>query len=216
MLFYLWDKLLDFIFPKNEIVLELERMAKNGELVNLPNATQSPFRFVNPVFNYKNRLVRTLVWSIKYKENKDLTKAIGKIMFENILEDLGESVLFEGKSKPLLIPIPTTTKNAHKKGFNQTETICTAIKDSDESNFLEYRKDLLKKIRETARQTTLRRSQRLNNLEGSFAVKDRSLISGRKIILIDDVTTTGATLGEVRKTLLRAGAKNVLAYTIAH
>ena len=60
------------------------------------------------------------------------------------------------------------------------------------------------------------RKARLENIIGSFGINREKTIENRNIILLDDVTTTGATLGEARKVLLDAGAKNVICVTIAH
>ena len=56
----------------------------------------------------------------------------------------------------------------------------------------------------------------MKNLIGSFIVKNKEEIKNRNIILIDDITTTGATLNEARKTLKKAGAKKIVAFTVAH
>ena len=60
------------------------------------------------------------------------------------------------------------------------------------------------------------RNKRLKNIIGSFLVKNQELIKNRNIILIDDVTTTGATLSEAKKVLKQAGARKIIAFTIAH
>ena len=76
---------------------------------------------------------------------------------------------------------------------------------------------ILKKIKETEHQARLKdRSVRLKNLLGTFEIVDRDLVRGRNIILVDDVTTTGATLSEAKKVLRAAGARKVIAVTIAH
>ena len=72
------------------------------------------------------------------------------------------------------------------------------------------------KNRETKRQTTLKRSERLSNVKNSFGVLDAKNISGKNIIIIDDVVTTGATLREAKKVLIHAGARKVLCVAIAH
>ena len=60
------------------------------------------------------------------------------------------------------------------------------------------------------------RRARLKNLSGSFAVKNEGLIKNKNIILIDDITTTGATLAEAKKILKQAGVRKVIAFTVAH
>ena len=73
------------------------------------------------------------------------------------------------------------------------------------------------KNKETIHQANIKnRNIRLKNLIGSFIVKNKEEIKNRNIILIDDITTTGATLNEARKTLKKAGAKKIVAFTVAH
>ncbi|KKS56700.1 MAG: Competence protein F, partial [Candidatus Nomurabacteria bacterium GW2011_GWF1_42_40] len=83
--------------------------------------------------------------------------------------------------------------------------------------YLKLEKDILIKPKDTKHQAHIEnRSERLKNIIGSFTVKNSEIIKGRNIILIDDILTTGATLSEARKVLKRAGARKVIAFTVAH
>jgi len=75
--------------------------------------------------------------------------------------------------------------------------------------------NLLVRTKHTVPQTTLKRSARLKNLRKSFAVTRPEMISGKKILLVDDVFTTGTTINECAKTLRRAGAQHVYVETLA-
>jgi ComF family protein len=119
--------------------------------------------------------------------------------------------------KPYLIPIPATALHIRERGYNQTEELCQAIISNDIDSMLMYEKNILIKTKETISQTkTKNRRERLQNMNGVFNVDHPEKISGKICILIDDVTTTGATIGEAKRTLKQAGAKKVYAYTIAH
>ncbi|MCX6731834.1 MAG: phosphoribosyltransferase family protein [Candidatus Parcubacteria bacterium] len=75
---------------------------------------------------------------------------------------------------------------------------------------------VLYKTRETNSQVSQKdREKRLNNLKDSFGVKNPKLVAGKNIILIDDVSTTGATIGEAKKVLREAGAKSIIALVVA-
>jgi len=77
--------------------------------------------------------------------------------------------------------------------------------------------NILIKPKETEHQARIRdRRERLKNIAGSFAVKNNEKIKGKNIILIDDILTTGATLSEAKKVLKQAGARKVIAFTVAH
>jgi competence protein ComFC len=73
----------------------------------------------------------------------------------------------------------------------------------------------LEKIRETPPQVSLGREGRLKNIQGSIACVDKALIKNRKILLIDDISTTGATLSECARSLKESGAKEVFGIIIA-
>ena len=80
-------------------------------------------------------------------------------------------------------------------------------------------KNILIKPKETKHQARIHnRGERLKNIIGSFAIKntEKNLLKNRNIILIDDIITTGATLTEARKTLKKAGARKIIAFTVAH
>ena len=88
-----------------------------------------------------------------------------------------------------------------------------------------FRRNILIKNKETEHQAHIKnRKERLKNLIGSFTIKSSkqnakeniSIIKGRNIILIDDITTTGATLNEAKKILRQAGARKIIAFTVAH
>ena len=77
--------------------------------------------------------------------------------------------------------------------------------------------NVLIKPQETEHQARIHnRSARLKNIVGSFSVKNEELIKNKNIILIDDITTTGATLTEAKKVLKHAGARKIIAFTVAH
>ena len=211
----IWDRILDFLFPKDETVVLLEVLAKGGEL-DLPASEEEPYAFTTSLWSYRDRRVRTLVWAIKYRKNRMLTKYVGKLLYENILDELGDKILFENTRKVLLVPIPISNKRLLEKGFNQTEVIASAIKEFDTENVITLSKDILKKHKDTLPQTKLPRNKRLVNLEGAFNIENPEVVAGKTIILIDDVTTTGSTLREAKKVLESTGARKVLAFTIAH
>ena len=86
---------------------------------------------------------------------------------------------------------------------------------------MQLEKNILIKIKDTEHQARIKnRNERIKNMTGTFAIKDleknKKLIMKKNIILIDDILTTGATLSEARKVLRQAGARKVIAFTVAH
>ena len=129
----------------------------------------------------------------------------------------------------LLVPIPLHRSKLNQRGYNQAELIARKIIELDGNTNFTLEKNVLIKVTETKRQAHIKnRNERLRNLSGSFGIKNQREnqaeymeqneipLKGKNIILIDDITTTGATLTEAKKTLKNAGARKVIAFTVAH
>lgn len=110
------------------------------------------------------------------------------------------------------IPVPMTKSANKKRGYNQAELLTADFCDIIDA---EFRFDALEKIRETPQQETLGYKQRRENLQGAFVVKQTEAVKGKRILLIDDVKTTGATINMCAKALKKAGAAYVFALTAA-
>jgi ComF family protein len=160
--------------------------------------------------------MRKTLWALKYRNKKTLAKPLGRALYDRILEELEERKTFEGFKEPILIPIPMSKKRLKERGYNQAELLCKELFLLNPATFTFY-SDVLYKQKETARQATIKdRPKRLKNLTNSFSVVHKEKIIGKNILLIDDITTTGATLFEAIKVLKKAGARKVIALTVAH
>jgi ComF family protein len=113
----------------------------------------------------------------------------------------------------LLTFVPQSPGRLHKKGFNQSEMLVSNLSGAFGIPVI----DALEKSRITKNQNELSRQERLINLIGAFRVKNSRApsIKDKRILLIDDVMTTGATLNECAKTLLGGGAKEARCMTLA-
>ena len=110
------------------------------------------------------------------------------------------------------MPIPLGKKRLRQRGYNQAGIIAKHL--SKYLN-LSYNDKVLKRIRETEPQHTLTLHQRRLNVMGSFAVCDKDAIIGKRILLVDDVFSSGNTIGEASNTLIRNGASSVIVATFA-
>ena len=119
---------------------------------------------------------------------------------------------FDFTDYSLIIPVPLHIKKLRERGFNQSLILADAIgkKWQIPVNF-----SLLKRHKFTLTQTGLNKKEREQNIKGAFEVSDKEKIAGRNIILIDDVYTTGATINECAKILIKAGAQKVAVLTLA-
>jgi competence protein ComFC len=164
------------------------------------------------LFDYRHETLKKAIWHLKYRNKKQLARALGIGAAERLLPELSDLALFKNFDDPILVPVPAAAGRLARRSYNQAELLAFTI--SLRTGFPLVR--ALKKIKETPSQVTLRdRAMRLRNLHGAFAVVDKK-VKGRNVFVVDDVATTGATIAEARRALLAAGAARVLGLTIAH
>jgi ComF family protein len=119
---------------------------------------------------------------------------------------------FDSHEYSLIIPVPLHIKKLRKRGFNQSIILADAIGEKWQ---VPVKFSLLKRCKFTLTQTGLDKKERQRNIKGAFEVRYNEKIAGRNIILVDDVYTTGATLNECAKILIKAGAQKVAVLTLA-
>jgi len=112
----------------------------------------------------------------------------------------------------LVLPVPLHSTKFRQRQFNQSKLLAEPLAKWF-SKRLEHR--ALVKIKNSAAQINLSRRQRLDNVRGSFRVRDAKLVENKNILLVDDVLTTGATVGECARTLSEAGANRIAVLTLA-
>ena len=115
----------------------------------------------------------------------------------------------------LVIPVPLHSSKLRQRGFNQAELIARSALRNAAWRHLELETRVLVRHRETVSQAGLTRHQRRKNIRGAFRVRKPGTVKGRDILLVDDVFTTGATVSECARVLLRAGAHSVFVATVA-
>lgn len=215
------NTILEFIFPVNCLVCHKSGTDLCFEcLSDSKNAVRECARWIFPIFDYRHPPVKKAMWMLKYKHKKRLAEVFAIALYEKMLEELPELAQFENFDKPIIIPIPLSKKRLKERGFNQTALIVKEIERINKiRNSLEFEinLDILQKTKETEHQARIKdRNERLKNLKGTFVLNPKLSIKGKNIVLVDDVITTGATLSEAKKVLIKAGARKIYAFTIAH
>lgn len=109
-------------------------------------------------------------------------------------------------SADFIVPVPMYRENQRKRGFNQAELIS---KEVGRILDIEVRTDIVSKNRKTLPQKELTKAQRKINLRGAFSVADKKEVQNKRIIIVDDVCTTGSTLSEITNLLADCGAESI-------
>lgn len=165
----------------------------------------SPYPYITSVFDFKDPLIKRVIHTSKYYHRKDLLPPLVAELAQEI-QKLPDIHLYT------LVPIPMPRIRKLLRGYNQSELMAQQL-----STLLSVSvsTSILRRIKTPLRQAvTKTKSERMKNQHGSFGIVDGA--HPTHIILIDDVTTTGATLEEARNILLKNGAQSVIAYTLAH
>jgi ComF family protein len=143
-----------------------------------------------------------------------LSEAINLLKFQGVRRlagPLGE--LLTGLPIPYMdgiVPVPVTAKTLRERGFNQTLLVAKSLSGH---LHIPLKIDVLSKTNETRPQIGLGAVERAVNLKNSFSVKDR--LNGSRLLLLDDVMTTGATARECARALMKAGGGEVVVITLA-
>lgn len=111
----------------------------------------------------------------------------------------------------VIVPVPSSPSRIKEKGYNQSELIAAALGELTDIPVI----NAVAKKRETESQVGLTEKERYSNLSGSFKVVDAEAIKGKKVLIVDDVMTTGTTLNVMAETLKKAGANEVYGITAA-
>ena len=145
-------------------------------------------------------VARTLVHALKYQDRTDLAPAMGRWMAR-----AGKELLAEAD---WLIPVPLHWRRAWHRRYNQSGALARII---ERQSGVKARGDVLRRVRATEQQVGLSRPQRASNVQGAFRVSaDRGPeLAGRRVVLIDDVLTSGATVDACARALLRGKAATV-------
>lgn len=205
---------LDILLPPREDEISLRGITPEEISEKLSGAGTS-----NSVglWSYRNDFVRSLIWELKFHRNQVVIDCLADVLYEHLVEEASDLVLFGKIESILLVPIPTSALRLKERGFNGVEILVKRMVALDEEGVFQNGSALLKKIREVPRQTQIKnRAERVSNVREAFACPNPKDVRNRVIFVIDDVTTTGATLAEAVGVLKEAGAKEVKCFTLAH
>ena len=149
--------------------------------------------------------LRALVQRLKYNGYRPLAKPLGRFLAE-------AAGRLSEQSFDVVVPVPLHRKRERQRGFNQAEVLAGEVARLRKIPL--GARDCMR-VRDTPPQTGLRAAERRKNVAGAFDVPEPQRIRGRRVLLIDDVLTTGATASACAQALREAGAKGVWVATLA-
>lgn len=162
-------------------------------------------RAYSMLFVSKGNLTSQILYQIKYDSNSHMAENLG-ILIGNQLKNSDFS------NADLLIPIPLHKSKKSQRGFNQSEILADGI-----SKILNIKIDSTSVVRTkyTNSQTFLNKEERQDNVRNVFHVTNQNMIQNKKVILIDDVITTGSTIEACAQEILKAGASEIMLLSLA-
>ncbi len=160
--------------------------------------------------SYQDRQLRQTIHNFKYRFVSDLAIPLGKILTEKI----GSSSI---PLPDLILPVPLHPRRERWRGFNQSHLLAKQVSQNLTPNFeISLDSKTLQRIRFTDSQMKIKNYQkRYLNLKNAFKIIDPEKIRQKRILLIDDIATTGATIFECAEVLREAGASEIFAVVLA-
>lgn len=144
--------------------------------------------------------VQKILHHIKYKNLPEVGELAGR-WFGYAMIEAGYQNVFD-----VLLPIPLHKAKKNKRGYNQSDYIAKGMAEALQTN---WSGEILQRIVNTKTQTKKGRAERFSNIENIYAIKDSEWLVGKKILIVDDMITTGATVEQAARLLLNMGCKEV-------
>ncbi|HEX2684522.1 MAG TPA: phosphoribosyltransferase family protein [Ferruginibacter sp.] len=205
----------DLLPPGNQLCLTCIHQLPHTHFAGIPN---------NPVEKYfwgriplvaaysqfyfsKEFLIQRLIHELKYRDNTDIGFYLGEMMGTTLLK------CDRFKDLDALVPLPLYPDKEHKRGYNQATVICNGV--AAVMNIPVLNGAVIRKLA-TETQTRKHRTERWENVRSSFKVERENELSGKHVLLVDDVVTTGATLEACGSAMLQATNCRLSIATLAY
>jgi len=170
-----------------------------GEMISAAAAEDPPvYRRARAVARFEDGPARRLVHRLKYSDRTDLARPMAAWMARAGGELLAEC--------DVIAPVPLHAGRLLRRQFNQAAALAGAVAAKSGRPLALA---ALRRVKATKSQVGLTKLSRAANVQGAFAVGDEAAVRGKRVLLVDDVLTSGATVNAASRALLRAGAKNV-------
>lgn len=209
--------MLDTLFPRYCISCgkKYPELVCKDCLCTIQTLKNSSYKNIISAFSYKNTTIKSIIRECKFRKNTQIISCIMDTAYEILMHEFEEIFSHHTTKKVTLVPIPLHPNRKKDRGFNQSELICLELKKRNPELF-EIETNALLRTKDTPYQSKIKnREERLDNVKKCFTLRKSHSLYDKHIILVDDVTTTGATLEEAMKTIQQGGIKNIHAFTLA-
>lgn len=207
--------LIDLIYPpvcgiceqinKKNLCKKCEIEIKKYQLNNIEKVKDKNYDYQIKILKYEN-IIRKKIIDYKFNEKSYLYKTFGKIILNN------KKIYSFLKKYDIILCVPMYKEKKKQRGYNQAELI---TKELAKKLHIDISLDNLVKIKDTKKQSTLTKTERMQNLKGAFEVKNKGILKDKKVILFDDIFTTGSTVNECCSVLKKTGTKEITVLTLA-
>ena len=199
----------NFLCPKCQKILENEAVfgIDKYEKIKIEKNLQERKYFNEHlyIFEYEG-IIRRIILKYKFQDKAYLYKTFVNFLLKN--KNFFEFI----KKYDTIIPVPISRKRRALRGYNQSKLIVKEI-----ANFtnLKEESDCLFKIKNVIEQSKLNKEERQKNIQGVYELRNKEKLYKNKILLVDDIYTTGSTVNECSKVLRGAKPKQIGIFTIA-
>jgi competence protein ComFC len=196
----------DFIPVGGRVCATCGNPAVGGEPCPFCLAMEFHFDKAFSFFAYEEPL-RDAILDFKYHLGERKGRALTGLFADEFIASPVSKKKFD-----IIVPVPLTGQKLRRRSYNQSEIFAYGIADAISIPVVPY---ALLKRKETPSQTGFDLAQRVENVSDSFMVPDQSIVEGKRVLLVDDIITTGATMNECAKVLKESGAREVVAISLA-
>jgi ComF family protein len=194
----------NYLCKKCEIILKKE---KSSFVDNYQKDTTKYFNEHMYIFKYEG-LIRNRILNYKFRDKSYLYMTFANFLLKD------EKVFDFLKRYDIIIPVPISYQRYKQRGYNQSLLLA---KEISKNVGLKLMPNVLKKSKNTVAQSTLNREERIANIENVYSINKKQLdkIENKKVLILDDIYTTGSTVNECSKMLKNANTKDIGVITIA-
>ncbi len=182
-------------------------------LAKIPLSSVTEHPGIYGIYNYGNPIVSQAIWNLKYRHKGREAKLLSEKARDILTEIIADQLQSEDPEKITFVPIPQYKKKTQIRGFNQSVLIAEWFSREVPMSQVQ---ELLEKRIETLPQSHLSsRESRIKNIHDTMKVR-REINPKQVYVIVDDVTTTGATFLEAMRALKQSDAKNIICIALAH